>query len=248
MPAVAYLSAAPKIAGLILLLRMFAEALGALAADWTALMAALAVASLAVGNLLAIVQTRIRRMLGYSAIAHAGFVLLAFATGTGEGFAAAVLYTLLYALMAAGAFGLVLLFNHRQSAEEIADFKGLNARHPWFALLMMILMLALAGIPLTAGFTAKLTVLQAVVAAGLWPLAVTAVALTVVGAYYYLRIVWYMYFEPAAEGAMAPSGDRLATLLLNANALALVAIFVFPQRWLETAAAVAAQVAAPAGL
>ena len=242
LPAAAFLSAAPKIAGLALLLRMFTEGLAGLVADWSALMAALAVLSLLVGNLLAIAQTRIRRMLGYSAIAHAGFVLLGFATGAPDGYAAAVLYTALYALMAAGAFGMVLVFNHRQSLEEIADFKGLNARHPWFALLMLILMLSLAGIPLTAGFTAKLTVLQAVVAAEMWGLAVTAVALTVVGAYYYLRVVWYMYFEEA-RARPAPSSDRLARLLLNANALALVAIFVFPQRWLEASAAVAVQIA-----
>ncbi len=236
-PAVAYLSAAPKIAGLLLLLRLFGDGMMALAEDWSVLMMALAVLSLALGNIVAIAQTRIRRMLGYSAIAHTGFVFLALAAGTPQGLAASVFYTLIYALMAAGIFGVVLLLNARAEAEDIRDFKGLGDSHPWLALMTLILTFSLAGVPLTAGFHAKLFALRAVVDAGLWPLAVVAALLTVVGAYYYLRIVWYMYFEKADRPAR-PGKDPACVSLVSLSALALVGIFAAPQPWLEMSHAV----------
>ena len=232
LPAVTYLSAAPKIAGLLLLLRLFGDGLMALAVDWTTLMMVLAVLSLLLGNLVAIAQTRIRRMLAYSAIAHTGFVFLALGVGTPHGMSSAVFYTFVYALMAAGSFGMLLLLNSRVAAEDIQDFKGLNHSHPWLAIMVLILMFSMAGVPLTAGFYAKLYVLQAVVGAGLWPLAVVAVLLTVVGAYYYLRIVWYMYFEEA-DRPTEPGEDSVHVLLVSANALVLVLIFAVPQPWLE---------------
>ena len=232
LPAVTYLSAAPKIAGLLLLLRLFSDGLMALAVDWTTLMMVLAVLSLLLGNLVAIAQTRIRRMLAYSAIAHTGFVFLALGAGTPYGMSSAVFYTFVYALMAAGSFGMLLLLNSRVAAEDIQDFKGLNHSHPWLAIMVLILMFSMAGVPLTAGFYAKLYVLQAVVDAGLWPLAVVAVLLTVVGAYYYLRIVWYMYFEEADRPA-EPGEDSAHVFLVSANALILVFIFAVPQPWLE---------------
>ncbi len=232
LPAATYLSAAPKIAGLLLLLRLFGDGLMALAADWAPLMMALAVLSLLLGNLVAIAQTRIRRMLAYSAIAHAGFIFLALCAGTPLGMGSAVFYTVVYALMAAAGFGMLLLLNARVAAEDIQDFKGLNHSHPWLAVMVLILMFSMAGVPLTAGFYAKLYVLQAVIDAGLWPLAVVAVLLTVVGAYYYLRIVWYMYFEEAERPA-EPGEDSTHIFLVSANALLLVLIFAVPQPWLE---------------
>ena len=232
LPAVTYLSAAPKIAGLLLLLRLFSDGLMALAVDWTTLMMVLAVLSLLLGNLVAIAQTRIRRMLAYSAIAHTGFVFLALGAGTPYGMSSAVFYTFVYTLMAAGSFGMLLLLNSRVVAEDIQDFKGLNHSHPWLAIMVLILMFSMAGVPLTAGFYAKLYVLQAVIGAGLWPLAVVAVLLTVVGAYYYLRIVWYMYFEEADRPA-EPGEDSAHVFLVSANALILVFIFAVPQPWLE---------------
>lgn len=238
LPAATYLSAAPKIAGLLLLLRLFGDGLMALAADWTTLMMALAVLSLLLGNLVAIAQTRVRRMLAYSAIAHTGFVFLALGAGTPLGMGSAVFYTAVYALMAAGSFGMLLLLNARTAAEDIQDFKGLNHSHPGLAALTLILMFSMAGVPLTAGFYAKLYVLQAVVDAGLWPLAVAAVLLTVVGAYYYLRIVWYMYFEEADRPA-EPGQDPAHVFLVGANALMLVFIFAVPQPWLEMSQRVA---------
>lgn len=232
LPAVTYLSAAPKIAGLLLLLRLFSDGLVALADDWTTLMVVLAVLSLLLGNLVAIAQTRIRRMLAYSAIAHTGFVFLALGTGTSQGMSSAIFYTFVYALMAAGSFGMLLLLNARVAAEDIQDLKGLNHSHPGLAIMVLILMFSMAGVPLTAGFYAKLYVLQAVVDIGLWPLAVVAVLLTVVGAYYYLRVVWYMYFEEAERPA-EPGEDSVQVFLVSANALVLVLIFAVPQPWLE---------------
>ena len=238
LPAVTYLSAAPKIAGLLLLLRLFGDGMMALADDWTTLMLALAILSLLLGNLVAIAQIRIRRMLAYSAIAHTGFVFLALGAGAPQGMSSAVFYTFVYALMAAGSFGLLLLLNARTEAEHIKDFKGLNHSHPGLALVTLILMFSLAGVPLTAGFYAKLFVLKAVVGAGLWPLAVVAVLLTVVGAYYYLRIVWYMYFEEAEKPA-EPGRDPVHVFLVSLNALALALIFMMPQPWLEMSRGVA---------
>lgn len=238
LPAATYLSAAPKIVGLLLLLRLFGDGLMALAVDWTTLMMVLAILSLLLGNLVAIAQTRIRRMLAYSAIAHTGFVFLALGAGTPHGIGSAVFYTLVYALMAAGSFGMLLLLNARVASEDIQDFKGLNHSHPWLAIMVLILMFSMAGVPLTAGFYAKLYVLQAVVDAGLWPLAVAAVLLAVVGAYYYLRIVWYMYFEEADRPA-EPGEDPAHVFLVSANALVLVLIFAVPQPWLEMSQGVA---------
>ncbi len=236
LPVATYLSAAPKIAGVLLLLRLFGEGLSALSTDWSVLMAALALISLAVGNLLAIAQTRIRRMLAYSAIAHAGFIFLALCAASPRGMAAAAFYTAIYAVMAVGVFGMLHLINVRESREEIADFKGLHHTHPGLALMMLIMMFSMAGVPLTAGFYAKLYVLQAVVDAGLWVLAAVAVVLTVVGAYYYLRIVWYMYFEKV-ERPVESDASWMRTILVSANALLLVLIFAMPQAWLEWAQA-----------
>ena len=245
LPAAAYLAAAPKIAGLLLLLRLFGDGLPALAADWSVLMLALGLLSLGLGNLAAIAQTRIRRMLAYSAIAHAGFVFLALFAATPRGMAAAVFYAAVYALMAAGSFGLLLVLGARREFEAIADCKGLNRSHPGLALMLLILMFAMAGVPLTAGFYAKLYVLQAVVDAGWWPVAAAAVVLTVVGAYYYLRIVWYMYFEEAEpEAAVAPAAVR-HQVPVYFTALLMIVIFAVPQPWLEMSRSVAALFAGP---
>ena len=244
LPSATYLSAAPKIVGLLLLMRLFSDGLGALSGDWTVLVLVLAVLSLLWGNLVAIMQTRIRRMLAYSAIAHTGFMLLALGAGSTQGMSAAIFYSAIYALMAAGCFGMLMLLNARMEVEEISDFKGLNQTHPWLALLMLLLMFSMAGVPLTAGFYAKLYVLKTLIAVDYWWLAVLAVVLTVVGAYYYLRVIWYMYFESPQREMDFGSGS-LHRFLLSINVLALVAVFVFPQPWLALSRA-AAQLFTPA--
>ncbi len=238
VPAVTYISAAPKIAGLLFLLALLGGALASLASQWAGFLMVMAVLSMALGNLVAIMQTRIRRMLAYSAIAHAGFIFLALCTASPRGLSAAIFYTTIYAVMALGAFGVLLLLGARKPIEDIRDFRGLGRSHPALAFMVLILMLSMAGVPLTAGFTAKLYVLQAVVAVDLWWLAVIAVVLAVVGAYYYLRIIRYMYFEEAEE-PLEVTLDKGYQILLGANALALVVLFVFPQGWLEMSRAAA---------
>ncbi|MDH3990635.1 MAG: NADH-quinone oxidoreductase subunit NuoN, partial [Gammaproteobacteria bacterium] len=162
-PVTLYIASAPKFAALALILRILVDGLGDLHAVWQGMIMVLAVLSLVVGNIVAIAQTNIKRMLGYSAIAHVGFILLAIFTGTEQGYAAALFYTLTYVIMAAGAFGMVILLSRQGfEAESVVDFKGLNARSPWFALMMLFFMFGMAGVPPWVGFFAKLNVISAV--------------------------------------------------------------------------------------
>ena len=217
-----------ELAALALIMRLLVDGLGGLHSTWAAMVMVVAVLSLLVGNIVAIAQSNIKRMLGYSAIAHVGFILLAVFTGTGEGYAAALFYTLTYVVAAAGAFGIVILLSRRgYDAENLSDFKGLNARSPWFALMMMFLMFSMAGVPPFVGFFAKLNVISVVIDAGYAELAVLMVLASVVGAYYYLRVIWYMYFEEAEDQAvLQASGGTKAVLSLNA--LAVLALGIVP--------------------
>lgn len=220
-PVTLYIASAPKIAALALLLRILVDGLGELHAVWADMIMVLAVLSLLVGNVVAIAQTNIKRMLGYSTIAHVGFILLAVFCGTAKGNAAALFYTLTYVVATAGAFGIVILLSRRgYEAELLSDFKGLNARSPWSALMMMFIMLSLAGIPPLVGFFGKLNVIDAVLSSGYMGLAVLMVVASVVGAYYYLRVIWYMYFDAAEDQAvLQASADTRVVLGLNAMAV-----------------------------
>lgn len=201
-PTTLFISAAPKVAALALLLRVLADGLPALFDDWQEMLMVMAVASLLVGNITAIAQTNLKRMLAYSAIAHSGFVLLALFVGGALGASAVTFYIAAYALMSVGGFGVVSLLaqRHRENA-ELADLRGMAARNKPIAAAVLTLMLSLAGIPPTVGFVAKLTVLEAVVQVGAVWLAVFAVLLSLVGAFYYLRVIWLMFFEDAQENA-----------------------------------------------
>jgi NADH-quinone oxidoreductase subunit N len=167
-------------------------------------------------------------MLGYSAIGHVGFILLAVFCGTGQGYAAALFYTLTYVVMAAGSFGMVILLSRQGfEAELLSDFKGLNARSPWFAFMMLFFMFGLAGVPPWVGFFAKLNVISAVLEAGFPGLAVLMVLAAVVGAFYYIRVVWLMYFESAEERAILQA--KVDTrFVLSLNGLAVLAIGLMP--------------------
>ena len=188
----------------------------------------LAVLSLVIGNVVAIAQTNIKRMLGYSAIGHVGFILLAVFCGTGQGYAAALFYTLTYVVMAAGSFGMVILLSRQGfEAELLSDFKGLNARSPWFAFMMLFFMFGLAGVPPWVGFFAKLNVISAVLEAGFPGLAVLMVLAAVVGAFYYLRVVWLMYFESAEERAILQANVD-TRFILSLNGLAVLGIGLMP--------------------
>jgi NADH-quinone oxidoreductase subunit N len=179
----------------------------------------LAVLSMAIGNLVAIAQSNIKRMLAYSTISHVGYVLLGILSGTAQGYQAAMFYMISYVLVASGAFGMVLLLARQGfEADAIVDFRGLNARSPWFAGMMAILMFSLAGLPPFVGFWAKLGVVQAVLAVHYTWLAVVAVLFSVVGAFFYLRIVKLMYFDEPTDTAVI-GGSVLMRTVLSANAL-----------------------------
>jgi len=227
-PVTLYIASAPKFAALALILRILVDGLGDLHEVWQGMIMVLAVLSLVVGNIVAIAQTNIKRMLGYSAIAHVGFILLAIFTGTEQGYAAALFYTLTYVIMAAGAFGMVILLSRQGfEAESLVDFKGLNARSPWFALMMLFFMFGMAGVPPWVGFFAKLNVISAVLNAGFPALAILMVLASVIGAYYYLRVIWYMYFDQAEDRSVFQAGTD-TRVVLSLNGVAVLVLGIIP--------------------
>jgi NADH-quinone oxidoreductase subunit N len=226
-----FIGSAPKFAAFAIVMRLLAQALGAdvLVDEWRQMLLIMAVLSLAIGNLAAIMQTNLKRMLAYSTISHMGFLLLGVLSGTIDGYGAAMFYVVVYVLMTLGAFGIILLLSRDGfEAENLDDYKGLNQRSPWYAFLMLLLMFSMAGIPPTVGFYAKLSVLQAVVQIGWWWAAVIAVVFSLIGAFYYLRIVKLMYFDaPLDPAPVTASGDVRA--LLSANGLAMLVLGIAPQ-------------------
>jgi NADH-quinone oxidoreductase subunit N len=219
------IAGAPKLAAFAIAFRLLAEGLIGVAADWQQMLTVLSVASLVVGNVVAIAQTNLKRMLAYSTIAQVGFVLLGLlsgvvggdARGAPEAYSASLFYVITYVLTTLGTFGLIQLMARAGfEAEEIADLRGLNRRSPWMALVALVLMFSLAGIPPTVGFYAKLAVLQSVVATGMIWLAVLAVLASLVGAFYYLRVVKTIYFdEPADDAVLAPGAAARAAMGIN---------------------------------
>jgi NADH-quinone oxidoreductase subunit N len=227
-PVTLYLATAPKLAALALFLRVLVDGLGSLHDTWAAMIMVIAVLSLLVGNFVAIAQTNLKRMLGYSTIAHVGFILLALFVGTEQGNAAALFYTLTYVVAAAAAFGMIILLSRRgYEAENISDFKGLSTRSPWFALMMMFVMFSMAGVPPFVGFFGKLNAISAVVDGGYTGLAIVMVLASVVGAYYYLRVIWYMYFEEAEDKAVLQASND-TRLVLSLNSLAVLGLGIVP--------------------
>jgi NADH-quinone oxidoreductase subunit N len=240
-PVTLIIGSGPKLAAFAMALRLLVNGLPGLAADWQQMLALLAILSIAVGNITAIAQSNLKRMLAYSAIANMGFMLLGLLSGMVDGnwynretaYSAALFYMVIYAVMSVGAFGMLLLMSRAGfDCENLDDMRGLNRRSPWYAFLMMLLMLSLAGLPPTAGFYAKLAVFNAAVSAGhLW-LAVAAVLLSLVGAYYYLRIVKLMYFDDPTQPE--PVRARLSSaVLMSVNGLALLVFGVAPELLME---------------
>tara|TARA_R110001599_G_scaffold64023_3_gene178486 strand:- start:58837 stop:60321 length:1485 start_codon:yes stop_codon:yes gene_type:complete len=232
------LGGAPKIAAFAMTIRLLVEALPALIIDWQQMLTILAVLSMAIGNITAIVQTNIKRMLAYSTISQIGFVLLGVLSGvvtsadgsSNNGYGAAMFYIISYVLTTLGVFGLIMLLARAGfEADNIDDFKGLNQRSPWFALIMMIFMFSLAGVPPVVGFYAKLSVLQAVLSTGQVWLAVVAVLFSLIGAYYYLRVVKVMYFdEPIDTSPIVSTSDVRVALSLNGMAILVLGILPGP--------------------
>jgi NADH-quinone oxidoreductase subunit N len=223
-----FIGTASKLAAFALIMRLLPEALGASQANWSQMLVVISVLSMAIGNIVAIAQNNIKRMLAYSTISHIGYVLLGVLSGTQQGYQAAMFYIISYVIVAGGAFGMVLLLARQGfEADRLADFKGLNARSPWFALMMAMLMFSLTGVPPFMGFWAKLGVVQAVLNVNLTWLAVVAVLFSVVGAFFYLRIVILMYvYEPDDNTKIG--GSTLMRTVLSANALLGLALGVAP--------------------
>jgi NADH-quinone oxidoreductase subunit N len=235
-----YIGTAPKLGALALAIRLLVEGLPAVGDLWQLMLAALAVLSLVLGNVAAIAQTNIKRMLAYSTIAHVGFILLGFVAGTPEGIQAALFYTLVYIIMAAGSFGfLVVLSSRGEDVEDLDDLRGLWQRSPWFALMMVLLMISMIGVPPLAGFYAKWWVLSALLATGNVELAVIGLVASVIGAYYYLRVIRLMLFD---DGGQAHAGGVPldVRVVLSVNVLLLVLIGLLPGRLLELCARAAA--------
>ena len=227
-PVTLFIGSAAKVASFALLLRVVVEGLGAMHASWGGMLLVLSILSMAVGNIVAIAQTNLKRMLAYSTISHVGFILMGFLAGSVRGVEAALYYTLAYVIMAAAAFGMILLLSRRGfEADELDDLKGLNARSPWFAGVMLIVMFSMTGVPPLLGFYAKLAVLGAAVEAGLTWLAVVGVIFSVIGAFYYLRVVKLMYFDEPED--LAPIAARTdMRLALSLNGVLVLALGIFP--------------------
>ncbi|SRR6266581_2663058 len=234
-----FIASAPKLAAFAMALRLLVYGLFDLSDQWQTMLVVMAMLSIGIGNLAAIAQTNLKRMLAYSAISHMGFMLLGLMSGVSGGrpdpnmmvnaYSSAMYYTVAYVLMSLGSFGVILLLSRvGYEAENLEDFKGLNKRSPWFAFIMLVLMFSMAGVPFFVGFFAKLSVLTAAVRAGYVEVAVAAVMFSLVGAYYYLRVVKLMYFDAPTDAApIAASLDM--RVLLSANGLAVALLGAFPQ-------------------
>jgi len=224
-----FIGSAPKIAAFGMAYRLLEAGLGGLSQHWSLMLGVLAAASLAIGNVVAIAQTNIKRLLAYSTISHVGFLLLGLANGTPSGYAAAMFYAISYSIMATVAFGVILLLARAGfEAEEIADFKGLNQRNPWYAFIMLLAMASLAGIPPLFGFFAKLLVLKAAIDAGMMWLAIIAIVFAIIGCYYYLYVIKVMYFDkPEQETALVLPQDKPLRWLLSLNGVALIVLGLF---------------------
>ena len=220
---------APKLAAFALTLRLLSGALQGSAFDWQGMLIVLSLLSMVLGNLIAIAQTNIKRMLAYSTIANMGFMLLGFLAADLNGFSAAMFYTITYVFTSLASFGIIMLLSRAGfECEQLDDFKGLNQRSPWFAFIMLLVMFSLAGLPPTVGFYAKFSVIEAAVNAGFVWLAVAAVVASLVGAFYYLRVVKLMYFDDAVDRSpLDTRGD--ARVLLSTNGVLLLLLGILPQ-------------------
>ena len=228
-PVTTFIASASKLAAFGMAWRLLETGLGDLSPYWQPMLAVLAVLSMAIGNLVAIVQTNLKRMLAYSTISHMGYLLLGLAAAGPEGYSAAMFYAISYALMSTASFGVILaLARAGFECEEIDDLRGLNQRSPWLAFLMLLVMVSLAGVPPMFGFFAKLLVLQAAIHAGMMWLAIVGAVFAIIGLYYYLRVVKVMYFDKPAEGSeLRLQSDGSVRMVLSLNALGLLALGLY---------------------
>ena len=193
---VLFIGTAPKVAAFAFIMRLLVDGFQALAVSWSDMLTIFAILSMGLGNIMAIAQTNLKRMLAYSTISHMGYFILGILSANPNGYSASLFYVIIYSFTTMAAFGLIIMMSRAGfEAEEISDYKGLNKRHPWFAFMIALVMFSMAGIPPTVGFFAKLSVIQALVDVDKYWLAVTAVLFAVIGAYYYLRVVNALYFD-----------------------------------------------------
>lgn len=236
-PVTLLIGSAPKLAAFAIVMRLLVSGLITLAADWQNMLIILSVLSMAIGNLAAIAQSSLKRMLAYSAISHMGFMLLGIVTGVVSGdaryalnaYSSAMFYVISYVVMSSAAFGMILLMARAGfEADNLDDYKGLNRRSPWFAAIMMMIMFSMAGVPFFVGFFAKFSVLQAVVAADYLWLAIVAVLFSLIGAFYYLRVVKIMYFDAPTDETPISAGLDMR-ILISVNGLAVAGLGLAPQ-------------------
>jgi len=224
-----FIGSVTKLAAFALVIRLLVQGLFVLAIDWQGMLIIMAVLSIVIGNITAIAQTSLKRMLAYSTISHVGFLLYGIMSAGINGFASAMFYIVSYVLMTLAGFGIILLLSRKGfEADQLNDLKGLNQRSPWYAFLMLITMFSMAGVPPTLGFYAKFAVLQAALQAGMIWLVVFAVLMAVIGAFYYLRIVKLMYFDEPKDKAAIKSTPEMRWAL-SLNALALLGLGLMPQ-------------------
>lgn len=224
-----FLASAIKLVGFALAMRLLIDTLNIFHPSWQHVIIAISVLSMALGNLVAIVQTNIKRMLAYSSIAHMGYMLLGFISGTSFGYGAAMFYMIAYAIMSLGAFGLItLLSNSEYEITDIRDLKGLNSRNAWLAFLMLLVMFSMAGIPPSVGFFAKIAVLESVIGVHLVWLAAVALIFAIVGAYYYIRVVKTMYFDEPDETSPLVLRGSVNNIALGVNCLAVLVLGILP--------------------
>ncbi|MCN4143970.1 MAG: NADH-quinone oxidoreductase subunit NuoN [Thiohalomonas sp.] len=223
-----YIASAPKIAAFAMMYRLLVDGLAGMQADWQMILIILSVLSMVFGNIVAIAQTNIKRMLAYSTISHVGFIIMGVVAGTQAGYGASMFYAIVYAIMSVAGFGMIVLLSRAGfEAENIEDFKGLNQKSPWFAFVMMAIMFSMAGVPPFLGFWAKITVLQEAVNSGFLWLAIVGVLASVIGAFYYLRVIKAVYFDKLVdETPIQASMDIRLTLSLNG--MAILALGLYP--------------------
>ena len=228
-PVTLYLGTAPKIAAFAMAMRLLVDGMQPLHGEWQGMLMILAILSMAIGNIVAIAQTNLKRMLAYSTIAHIGFLFLGIQTGTDAGYSASMFYIIVYSLMSLGGFGMIILLSRAGfEADKIEDFKGLNQRSPWYAFIMLILMFSMAGVPPTLGFYAKLSIIQSLVSVDMVWLAVVAVVFSIIGAFYYLRVIKTMYFDKAEDTTPITTANFDMRVVLSANGLAILGLGLFP--------------------
>jgi NADH-quinone oxidoreductase subunit N len=234
-PVTAFLSVGSKAASFAMLLRIFLEGLPTMSADWRLLFEVLAVITMTAGNVAAVTQTNIKRMLAYSSIAHAGYLLIGVVAGTSRGVTAMMIYLFLYSFMQLGAFAIVVML-HRMDVvgDELKDFSGLSFRHPFAAFAMLLFMLSLGGIPPTAGFMGKLWLFGAAIDSGYYWLAVIGVLNSAISLYYYIRIVVFMYLKKDTIGSQPVLNPSLA-LALGVAVVATIGLGVYPRLLFELA-------------